>query len=231
MWNNIMSICNKIQYSNINNIKKKCKNIIIYYVKLIEQINNFYLNIKLLREDHLSNKNCFNSNENLIENLKSKIENLLLEIENNDIDSNKLFDYKLTKNIILKNNNFQDYFNELNENEIHKYKGKYFLEFIFSKNNNYFYSLPIITINFDYKNLKLIIKIFRKFLNNDQIKYFELTNFYQFVDNIDYIDIYNYNLKYLENILTNSVYQEINKYLKNLLNEVEAIYKVIEIIT
>lgn len=226
-----MSICHKIQYSDLNNIKKKCKNLIIYYVKIIELINNFYLKIKLLKEDYTLNKNCFNSNENLLENFKINIENLLLEIENNDINSNKLFDYKLTKNILSKNNISDDYFNDLNENEIHKYKEKYFLEFIFIKNLNYFYSLPIITINFDYKNLRLIIKIFRKFMNNNQIKYFELTNFYQFMDNKDYIDIYNYNLKYLESILTNFTYDQITKYLKNLLNEVEAIYKVIEIIT
>ncbi len=223
-----MSICHKIQYSDINNIKKKCKNLIIYYVKIIELINNFYLNLKLLREDYILNKNCQNSNENLLENLKDKIENLLIEIENNDIDSNKLFDYKLTKNILSKNYTIDDYFNE---NEIHKYKEKYFLEFIFSKYNNYFYSLPIITINFDYKNLRLIIKIFRKFINNNEIKYFELTNYYQLMDNKDYIEIYNYNLKYLESILSNSVYDDLIKYLKNLLNEVEAIYKVIEIIT
>lgn len=228
MWNNIMSICHKIQYSDINNIKKKCKNLIIYYVKIIELINNFYLNLKLLREDYILNKNCQNSNENLLENLKDKIENLLIEIENNDIDSNKLFDYKLTKNILSKNYTVDDYFNE---NEIHKYKEKYFLEFIFSKYNNYFYSLPIITINFDYKNLRLIIKIFRKFINNNEIKYFELTNFYQLMDNKDYIEIYNYNLKYLESILSNNVYDDLINYLKNLLNEVEAIYKVIEIIT
>ena len=228
MWNNIMSICHKIQYSDINNIKKKCKNLIIYYVKIIELINNFYLNLKLLREDYILNKNCQNSNENLLENLKDKIENLLIEIENNDIDSNKLFDYKLTKNILSKNYTVDDYFNE---NEIHKYKEKYFLEFIFSKYNNYFYSLPIITINFDYKNLRLIIKIFRKFINNNEIKYFELTNYYQLMDSKEYIEIYNYNLKYLESILSNIVYDDLIKYLKNLLNEVEAIYKVIEIIT
>ena len=228
MWNNIMSICHKIQYSDINNIKKKCKNLIIYYVKIIELINNFYLNLKLLREDYILNKNCQNSNENLLENLKDKIENLLIEIENNDIDSNKLFDYKLTKNILSKNYTVDDYFNE---NEIHKYKEKYFLEFIFNKYNNYLYSLPIITINFDYKNLRLIIKIFRKFINNNEIKYFELTNYYQLMDNKDYIEIYNYNLKYLESILSNIVYDDLIKYLKNLLNEVEAIYKVIEIIT
>ena len=223
-----MSICHKIQYSDINNIKKKCKNLIIYYVKIIELINNFYLNLKLLREDYILNKNCQNSNENLLENLKDKIENLLIEIENNDIDSNKLFDYKLTKNILSKNYTVDDYFNE---NEIHKYKEKYFLEFIFSKYNNYFYSLPIITINFDYKNLRLIIKIFRKFINNNEIKYFELTNYYQLMDSKEYIEIYNYNLKYLESILSNIVYDDLIKYLKNLLNEVEAIYKVIEIIT
>ena len=224
-------MCHKIQYCDINNIKKKCKNLIIYYVKIIEIINKFYLNIKLLKEDYTLNKNCFNSNENLLENFKVNIENLLLEIENNDINSNKLFDYKLTKNILSKNNIPEDYFNDLNENEIHKYKEKYFLEFILGRNNNYFYSLPIITINYDYKNLRLVIKIFRKFMNNCQTKYFELTNFYQFMDNKDYIDIYNYNLKYLEIILTNFTYDEITKYLKNLLNEVEAIYKVIEIIT
>jgi hypothetical protein len=228
MWNNIMSLCHKIQYSDINNIKKKCKNLIIYYVKIIELINNFYLNLKLLREDYILNKNCQNSNENLLENLKDKIENLLIEIENNDIDSNKLFDYRLTKNILSKNYTIDDYFNQ---NEIHKYKEKYFLEFTFSKYNNYFYSLPIITINFDYKNLRLIIKIFRKFINNNEIKYFELTNYYQLMDNKDYIEIYNYNLKYLESILSNIVYDDLIKYLKNLLNEVEAIYKVIEIIT
>lgn len=223
-----MSLCHKIQYSDINNIKKKCKNLIIYYVKIIELINNFYLNLKLLREDYILNKNCQNSNENLLENLKDKIENLLIEIENNDIDSNKLFDYRLTKNILSKNYTIDDYFNQ---NEIHKYKEKYFLEFTFSKYNNYFYSLPIITINFDYKNLRLIIKIFRKFINNNEIKYFELTNYYQLMDNKDYIEIYNYNLKYLESILSNIVYDDLIKYLKNLLNEVEAIYKVIEIIT
>jgi hypothetical protein len=228
MWNNIMSLCHKIQYSDINNIKKKCKNLIIYYVKIIELINNFYLNLKLLIEDYILNKNCQNSNENLLENLKDKIENLLIEIENNDIDSNKLFDYRLTKNILSKNYTIDDYFNQ---NEIHKYKEKYFLEFTFSKYNNYFYSLPIITINFDYKNLRLIIKIFRKFINNNEIKYFELTNYYQLMDNKDYIEIYNYNLKYLESILSNIVYDDLIKYLKNLLNEVEAIYKVIEIIT
>jgi hypothetical protein len=51
------------------------------------------------------------------------------------------------------------------------------------------------------------------------------------MDNKDYIEIYNYNLKYLESILSNIVYDDLIKYLKNLLNEVEAIYKVIEIIT
>lgn len=231
MWNNIMSICHKLQYSDINNIKKKCKNLIIYYVKIIELINNFFLNLKLLRENFLLNKNCYNSNENLLQNLKVNIENLLTEIENNHNNSNKLLDYKVTKNILSKNNKLNDYFTDINENEIHKYNEKYFLEFIFGKNNYYFYSLPIITINFDYKNLKLIIKIFRKFLNNDQIKYFELTNFYQFMENKDYIEIYNYNLKYLENTLSNRTYDDLIKYLKNLLNEVEAIYKVIEIIT
>ena len=85
----------------------------------------------MLREDYILNKNCQNSNENLLENLKDKIENLLIEIENNDIDSNKLFDYRLTKNILSKNYTIDDYFNE---NEIHKYKEKYFLV---TKNKKY----------------------------------------------------------------------------------------------
>lgn len=224
-----MSICHKIQYSNIKNIKKKCKNLIIYNVKVIELINKFYKNIKLLKENFIINKNCFNSNENLLDSLKANIENLLFELEDNNVNSYKLFDYKLTKNILPKNNTLNDYFINLNDNEIHKYNEKYFLEFIFNENNRYFYSLPIITVNFDYKNFRLIIKIFRKFMNNDQINFFELTNFYQFMDNYDYIDIYNYNLKYLDAVLSN--YDDINKYFKNLLNESEAIYKVIEIIT
>ena len=214
----------KIQYSDINDIKKKCKNMIIYYITVIEFINSFFKEINLLKSKFIESKNCFNSNENFTNDIK-------LNIENNNNLSNNLFDYKLTKNILTNDSNIYDYFSNIKENDVHRYKDKYFVEFIFNRKSNYLHSLPLITINYDDKNLILSIKIFRKFINGNSAKYFELTSFYDYLENSDYIDVYNHNMNYLTLILCNSVYDDIVNYLKSLLNEIEAIYKVIEIIT
>ena len=233
MWNKyIMSVSmnHKIQYSDINDIKKKCKNMIIYYVRVIEFINNFFKQVNILKSEFKDSKNCFNSNENLLKNFKLNINDFIIEIENNNILSNSLFDYKLTKNILSNISNIEEYFLNVKENEIHRYKEKYFLEFIFNRNLNYLHSLPLITINYDEKNLILSLKIFRKFINSNEIKYFELTKLYKYLDEKEYIDIYNHNLEYLDVNLHNPVYDELINYLKSLLNEIEAIYKVIEII-
>jgi len=221
----------KIQYSEINDIKKKCKNFIIYYVRVIEFINHFFKELKSLKSEFKANKNCFNSNENLIKKFQSNIEKFIIEIENNNVLSNNLLDYKLTKNILSNDFNISDYFSNIQENEIHKYKEKYFVEFIFNRNLNYLHSLPLITINYDYKNLNLSVKIFRRFINGIDTKYFEFTKYYTYLEDKDYIDIYNHNLEYLDINLKNDIHDDIITYLKSLLNEIEAIYKVIEIIT
>jgi len=221
----------KIQYSDINDIKKKCKNMIIYYITVIEFINSFFKEINLLKSKFIESKNCFNSNENLIRDIKLNIENFIIEIENNNTLSNNLFDYKLTKNILSNDSKIYEYFSNIKDNDVHRYKDKYFIEFIFNRNLNYLHSLPLITINYDDKNLLLSIKIFRKFINSNSVKYFELTSFYDYLENSDYIDVYNNNMNYLNLILCDSVYDDIVNYLKSLLNEIEAIYKVIEIIT
>jgi len=226
-----VSINHKLQYSDINDIKKKCKNMIIYYVRIIEFINNFFKQINTLKSEFKDSKNCFNSNENLLKNFKLNINNFVIELENNNTLSNNLFDYKLTKNILCNKSNIEEYFLNIKNNEIHRYKEKYFLEFIFNRNLNYLHSLPLITINYDDKNLILSVKIFRNFINDNEIKYFELTKFYKYLDDKDYIDIYNHNLEYLDINLNNPNYDDMINYLKSLLNEIEAIYKVIEIIT
>lgn len=226
-----VSINHKIQYSDINDIKKKCKNMIIYYVRIIEFIKKFFKQINLLKSEFKDSKNCFNSNENLLKKFQLNINDFINEIENNNILSNNLFDYKLTKNILSDSSNTKDYFLKMEDNNIHVYKDKYFLEFIFNRNFNYLYSLPLITINYDEKNLILSLKIFKKFINGNQIKYFELTKLYKYLEDKDYIDIYNHNLEYLDRNLNNPMYEELVNYLKSLLNEIEAIYKVIEIIT
>jgi hypothetical protein len=228
-----MSVCDnhKIQYSNINDIKKKCRNMIIYYVRVIEFINEFQKKNKNLKDKFIKSKNCFNSNENLIKGLKENINELLYDINNNSILSKNLYDYKLTYNVLDKDVNLEDYFKNMSTNEIHNYKDKFFLEFIFNRNLNYLHSLPLITINYDESNIKLVVKIFRKFMNGNENKYFELTNFYEYMDDKDYIDVYNYNLNYIKNILDEDRYFNIVNYLKLLLNEIEAIYNVTEIIT
>ena len=228
-----MSICSnhKIQYSNINNIKKKCKNFIIYYVRVIDFINDFFKNLNLLKSNFKVSKNCFNSNESLIKNFQSNIEKFIIKMENNNVLSNNLLDYKLTKNILSIDSNISDYFSNFQENEIHKYKEKYFVEFQFNRNLNYLHSLPLITINYDYKNLNLSIKILRRFINGIDTRYFEFTKYYIYLEDKDYIDIYNHNLEYLDTNLKNNTHDDIVTYLKSFLNEIEAIYKVIEIIT
>lgn len=226
-----VNMSHKIQYSDINDIKKKCKNMIIYYITVIEFINSFFKEINLLKSKFIESKNCFNSNENLIRDIKLNIENFIIEIENNNTLSNNLFDYKLTKNILSNDSKIYEYFSNIKDNDVHRYKDKYFIEFIFNRNLNYLHSLPLITINYDDKNLLLSIKIFRKFINSNSVKYFELTSFYDYLENSDYIDVYNNNMNYLNLILCDSVYDDIVNYLKSLLNEIEAIYKVIEIIT
>ena len=226
-----VNMSHKIQYSDINDIKKKCKNMIIYYITVIEFINSFFKEINLLKSKFIESKNCFNSNENLIRDIKLNIENFIIEIENNNTLSNNLFDYKLTKNILSNDSKIYEYFSNIKDNDVHRYKDKYFIEFIFNRNLNYLHSLPLITINYDDKNLLLSIKIFRKFINSNSVKYFELTRFYDYLENSDYIDVYNNNMNYLNLILCDSVYDDIVNYLKSLLNEIEAIYKVIEIIT
>ena len=209
----------KIQYSEINDIKKKCKNFIIYYVRIIEFINHFFKELKSLKSEFKASKNCFNSNENLIKNFKENIEKFIIEIENNNVLSNNLLDYKLTKNILSIDSNISEYFSNIQENEIHKYKEKYFVEFIFNRNLNYLHSLPLITVNYDYKNLNLSVKIFRRFINGIDTRYFEFTKYYTYLEDKDYIDIYNHNLNYLDIRLSFSIFCILSYYNYSRLSE------------
>jgi hypothetical protein len=221
----------KIQYSDINEIKKRCKNIIIYFSRIKYFLDHFLKDIKENIIFLKNNKNCFNSNEKVLKQIKESINQIISDINTNNTLSSNLFDYKFTKNIISNNDNISEYFINNNSNEIHTYKNKYFIEFIFDKDLIYLFSLPIFTINYDDKNLILTIKIFRKFLNFNSETYFKITNLYDIDNDIDYIDKYNYNMNYLDTIINNPDNKNLNNYLDELLNEFEAIYKITDIIT
>ena len=127
-----------------------------------------------------------------------------------------MYDYKLTNNVLDKDVKIDDYFKNMSTNDVHNYKDKFFVEFTFNRNLNYLHSLPIITINYDESNIKLVIKIFRKFTNGNENRYFEMTPYYESKE-MDYIDVYNYNMDYIKNILDEDRYFNIVNYLKKLI--------------
>ena len=231
MNNVIISDYHKISLSDINDIILKLKNMIIYLSRISNFLDTLLDDIKCTKKTLEEKRNCFNSIEYSLQEYGSHINEFINNLNNNNSLSNYLFDYKFTRNILSYNTENNAYFEGDNLTDVHRYRNKFFLEFIFNCRLNYLFSFPLITLNFDEKNLFLSLKIRTKYTNTVNDYYFDITKHYKYIQTDSYAENFNHNLEYLNSIIENLESNEIKDYINKILNEIEAIKNICDIIT
>ena len=230
MNNIIISDYHKISLSDINDIILKLKNMQIYFSRVNDFLNTLLSDLKCTKKTLEERRNCFNSIENSLQDYGSHINEFINNLNNNNSLSNYLFDYKFTRNILPFNTENKQYFEGDNLTDIHRYRNKFFLELIFNCRFNYLFSSPLITLNFDEKNLYLTLNIRRKYTNITKDNCFDITKHYKYIQSDSYAENFDHNLEYLNSIIENLESNNIQDYISKILNEIEAIKNICDII-